>query len=105
MEFKPAQCPTCGGSLQLPDNRRTVNCMYCGATVVVHEAIQAAAAATVPNLLKLARAAAQSSNYVEAYDYFTRVLELDGGNSNAWAGKAEAAGRLSGQHSFRMPEM
>jgi hypothetical protein len=79
--------------------------MYCGATVVVQEAIQAAAAATIPNLLKLARAAAQSSNYQEAYDYFTRVLELDAGNSESWTGKAEAAGRMSGQSTFRMPEM
>lgn len=105
MHFKPAQCPSCGGSLQLPDDRTTVNCMYCGATVVVREAIQAVATAMVPNLLKLARAAAHSSNHQEAYDYFTRVLEIDGNNSEAWTGKAEAAGRMSGQHSFRMPEM
>src|SRR4029453_7604734 len=101
MEFKPAQCPPCGGSLQVPDDRLTVNCMYCGATVVVRDAIHAAAAATVPNLLKLAHAAAQSSNHKEAYDYFTRVLELDGSNTDAWAGRAEAVGRLSGQHTFR----
>ncbi len=79
--------------------------MYCGATVVVRDAIQAAAAASVPNLLKLARAAAQSSNHQEAYNYFTRVLEVDGTNAEAWSGKAEAAGSMSGQHSFRMPEM
>lgn len=105
MEFKPAQCPSCGGSLQLPDDRKSVNCMYCGATVVVNDAIQAAAAASIPNLLKLATAAAQSRNYQEAYLYYTKALELDGRNSQAWAGKAEAAGFLSSQHSFRIPEM
>lgn len=82
-----------------------MNCMYCGATVVVRQAIQAAAVASVPNLLKLARAAGQSANHKEAYDYFTRVLEIDASNADAWAGKAEAAGRMSGQHQFRMPEM
>jgi tetratricopeptide (TPR) repeat protein len=95
MTFKPAQCPTCGGSLQLPDDRPTVNCMYCSSTIVVREAIQAAAAASVPNLLKLARTDSESLNHKEAYEYFSRVLELDGDNGDAWAGKAEAAGWLS----------
>ena len=105
MEFKPAQCPTCGGSLQVPENRTSVRCMYCGGAVVVREAINAAMSASVPNLLKLATAAAQSQNHKEAYDYFTRVLELDSTNSEAWAGKASAAGRLSNGQSFRIPEM
>jgi hypothetical protein len=105
MSFKPAQCPNCGGSLQLPDDRTTVNCMYCGVSIVVHEAIQAAAVATVPNLLRLAQTALASSNSQEAYEYFTRVLEIDVNNTHAWAGKAEAAGKLSSQQTFRMPEM
>jgi hypothetical protein len=95
MSFKPAQCPSCGGSLQVPDDHATVKCLYCGGAVIVREAIQAAAAASVPNLLKLARVAMESSNYQEGYDYYSRVLELDGDNSGAWAGKAEAAGSLS----------
>jgi hypothetical protein len=92
MEFKPAHCPSCGGSLQVPDDRLTVNCMYCGASVIVREAIQAAAVASIPNLLRLANTAAFSGNYHEAYNYFTRVLEYDSHNCEAWAGKAEAAG-------------
>lgn len=42
MNFKPAQCPNCAGALQLPDDKTTVNCMYCGMTIVVREAIKAA---------------------------------------------------------------
>lgn len=105
MEFKPAQCPSCGGSLQLPDDRQSVNCIYCGGRVIVHDAIQAAASASIPNLLKLATAAAQSQNHQEAYHYYTKALELDAYNSEAWAGKAESAGSLSTQHTFRIPEM
>jgi tetratricopeptide (TPR) repeat protein len=105
MEFKPAQCPSCGGSLQLPDDRTSVNCMYCGGSVIVQEAIQAAVSASVPNLLKLARAAAHSQNHQEAYHYYTKALELDAHHSEAWAGKAESAGSLSSQHAFRIPEM
>ena len=59
----------------------------------------------MPNLLRLATAASQSQNYQEAYGYYTRALELDSLNSAAWAGKAEAAGRLSNQQTFRFQEM
>lgn len=104
MTFRPAQCPTCGGSLQVPDDHATVKCLYCGGAVIVREAIQAAAAASIPNLLKLARTAASSQNYQEAYDYFSRVLELDGDNSAAWVGRGEAAGWLTRQTSG-IPEM
>lgn len=105
MEFKPAQCPSCGGSLQVPDDRLTVTCMYCGGAVIVREAIQAAVQASIPNLLRLARTAALSGNHREAYDYFTKVLEYDSHNCEAWAGKAEAAGWQSGPNGFRIHEM
>jgi len=79
--------------------------MYCGASVIVREAIQTAAVASVPNLLRLANTAALSGNYHEAYNYFTKVLEYDSHNSEAWAGKAEAAGWQSCPNGFRIPEM
>ena len=43
MTFKAATCPSCGGALQVPDDRATVKCMYCGVDVIVREAIQLAA--------------------------------------------------------------
>lgn len=79
--------------------------MYCGATIVVREAIQAAAVASLPNLLKLARTAFQSRNYPEAYEYFTRVLEADADNWEAWAGKAEASGLMAGPQEVRLQEI
>src|SRR5207247_5337586 len=105
MNFRAAKCPTCGGELQVPDDRSTVKCMYCAGTIVVREAIQAVAAASLPNLFKLARTAAEAENHQQAYEYFSRILEIDGQNSEAWAGKAKAAGWLSGQNQFRLPEM
>lgn len=105
MTFKAATCPNCGGALQVPDDRMTVTCMYCAGTVVVREAIQAAAAASLPNLLKLARTAAAPGNCQEAYEYYSRVLEIDANNVQAWTGKAEACGRLTSEGSFRLPEM
>jgi tetratricopeptide (TPR) repeat protein len=79
--------------------------MYCGGTIVVRDAIHAAAIASLPNLLKLARTALQSRNYREAYDYFTRVLEADSDNWEAWAGKAEASGLMSGPQEVRLQEI
>jgi hypothetical protein len=79
--------------------------MYCGDTVIVKEAIQAAAIGNVRNWSKIARTAMESGNYGEAYDFFTRILEVDGENSEAWIGKAEAAGRMSTIQNCRLPEM
>ena len=105
MNFKPAQCPNCAGALQLPDDRNTVNCMYCGITIVVREAIQAAAIGQAKNWLKIAGTAAQSGNHQEAYEFYTRILEVDADNSEAWLGRAEAAGRLSTVTNSRLMEM
>jgi DNA-directed RNA polymerase subunit RPC12/RpoP len=40
MTFQAGKCPECGGDLQLPDDRTTVKCMYCGVDVTVQEVIQ-----------------------------------------------------------------
>jgi hypothetical protein len=103
--FKAATCPSCGGALQLPDDRATVKCMYCGVDVIVREAIQAAAIGNVDNWLKIARTAARAGNHQEAYEYFTRVLEVNADNIEAWFGKGEAAGMMSLPENFRLPEM
>jgi hypothetical protein len=105
MTFKAARCPNCSGDLQVPDDRDVVKCMYCGGDVIVHEAIQAVAGGNARNWLVIAKAALEAHNNSEAYEYYTRVLEVDASNSEAWAGKAEAAGWQSTLNSFRLPEM
>lgn len=30
MSFKPAKCPNCAGDIQVPEDRDTVKCIYCG---------------------------------------------------------------------------
>lgn len=72
---------------------------------MVREAIHAAAVASLPNLLRLARTAIQSRNYREAYEYFTRVLEADADNWEAWSGKAEASGFMAGPQEVRLQEI
>jgi hypothetical protein len=79
--------------------------MYCGVEIIVQQAISEAALPSIHNLIRLARSAAQSKNHQEAYEYFTRVLELDSHHCEAWVGKANASGWLSNETSFRIPEM
>jgi tetratricopeptide (TPR) repeat protein len=53
----------------------------------------------------LAKTAIDGKNYQEAFNYYTRVLEVHPQNYEAWLGKGEAAGWLSTLEDFRMHEM
>ena len=104
MEFRAAKCPECGGDLQVPPDRDVLKCMYCGKDIVVRQAIEQGQAKSVENWLRLADAAAEAENQEEAYRYFTKVLEVDTGNSRAWFGKAVAAGWSSNLSQNRYTE-
>jgi hypothetical protein len=91
MTFKPAKCPNCAGDLQVPEDRDSVKCMYCGSDIVVREAIRLAGGVNVANLLELAQEAMNSQNYSEAFKYFSKVLEYDSNNQKAWLGKGFAS--------------
>lgn len=105
MTFKAAICPSCGGQLQVPDDRDSVKCMYCGTDIVVRQAIQSGTGVNIENYLKLAVTANNAGNYQEAYNYYSKVLEYDINNSEAWFGKARAAGWLSNFADFRNTEI
>jgi tetratricopeptide (TPR) repeat protein len=104
MTFVAATCPACAGALQVPDDRDIVKCMYCGVDVVTRQAIQLISG-NASNFFELATAAAAAGNYAEAYDYYTKVLEIEPQNAEAWLGKATAAGWLSTLSDFRFSEM
>ncbi len=105
MSFVPATCPSCGGNLQVPDDRDQVKCMYCGGDIIVRQAITLAAGVNVGNLIQLAEAAAAASNYKEAYDYYTKSLEYDPTNATSWVGKGKAAGWMSKVNDLKLQEM
>ena len=106
MSFKAAKCPNCAGDLQVPEDRDSVKCMYCGSDIIVREAIKAAAAGVnIENLFNLAKSAFESRNFQEAFDYYTRVLEVDVQNYEAWLGKGLSAGWMSTLADFRFSEM
>ncbi|OQB73604.1 MAG: hypothetical protein BWX92_03311 [Deltaproteobacteria bacterium ADurb.Bin135] len=105
MSFKAAKCPNCAGDLQVPEDRDSVKCMYCGSDIIVREAIKAAAASVnIENLFSLAKSAFDAGNFQEACDYYTRILEADVNNYEAWLGKGLSAGWLSSIQNYRIPE-
>jgi hypothetical protein len=79
--------------------------MFCGGSIVVREAIHAAVIANVSNWAHLAGVARKSSNFAEAYSYYTRILEVEPYNHDAWFGKGEAAGWLYTPGQNRLAEM
>ncbi len=105
MTFRAAKCPECGADIQVPQDRDAVKCMYCGKNIIVRQAIQASAGPQVRNWMRLASAAAEAGNHEEAYGYYTRVLEIEPENYEAWLGKAIAAGWGSGLNSARFSEL
>lgn len=40
MEFVTGKCPKCNGELQIPENRETIICMYCGEEIDAKQAIE-----------------------------------------------------------------
>lgn len=89
MSFKAAKCPNCAGDIQVPDDKYSAKCMYCGSDIVVREAIQAAAGGVnIKNLLMLAKDAEKSGNNEEAYQFYSTILEHDSKLIEAILGRA-----------------
>ena len=89
-KFVPAQCPSCGGALQVPDNREKVLCMYCGTTIMLYQKGNSTTARTshITHLLNSARTELQRQNSAKAYNYFQQAVEEDPQNIEAWLGRA-----------------
>ena len=105
MNFKAAVCPSCGGQLQVPDDRDSVKCMYCGSEIIVREAIQKASCRTrriiyglpklvseIYQLTSVDKRRDEKSNTV--LEYCNKALEIDFKNSEAWYLRGTCAGML-----------
>jgi len=104
VDFVAAKCPQCSANLQVPRNCDIVKCMYCGGDIVIKQAAKRNTIDT-NNLNELGWDAINAGNYVEAYRYFTKVVERDPNHSNAWIGKGIAAGWQSTPQRPRLKEM
>ena len=89
MSFKPVKCPNCAGDIQVPDDRDTAKCMYCGSAIIVKEAIRAVGSKNLNNILEMAKTALESGNQEEGLKYINSYLEDDQNNAEAWHLKAQ----------------
>ena len=84
-----AKCPRCGGIMSLKRGG-DVLCEFCGSKFFLHEAYRGESE-EIQNYYELAYNAQESNNPVEAFQYFTKILELNTGENLAWYGKGIAA--------------
>lgn len=95
MTFVAARCPQCGGELQLDNQKEAGFCMHCGTKIIVQDAIRAVKIDNthmVDKWMKMGDLAAESNNQSEAYDYYTKIAEVDPENWLALFKKGRAAG-------------
>lgn len=81
MEFLKGVCPHCSGELQIPHDRETVICMYCGKELLVKDALvqQEAASRPEPVTDEAAIEALQNLLYgiENPMQYFKKALYMD----------------------------
>ena len=87
MTFKPAKCPNCAGDIQVPEDRDTAKCMFCGSDIIVREAIRLAGGINIENLLAFAKHSEELGDFSKALEYYDKILESDVKNVPAWIGK------------------
>jgi hypothetical protein len=102
MSFRAIACFSCLRDIQVPSDIPNPTCPYCGAAAGREGA---APAATISNLMGMAKTAELAGNNAEAMNYFNRVLEADPTNSEAWIGKGKAAGWQTTLSNIRVSEM
>lgn len=98
MSFKSARCPNCSGELSLDPKMDKGFCMHCGSEIIVEDAIKKVKVdgiASAENLVTMADNAREIGSYKDAYDYYTKALEIDPENSEIKLNKALMAGMLA----------
>lgn len=108
MPFVAARCPQCGGEIQVDNQKDSGFCLHCGSKILVQEAIRAVQidnSHMLDTWIKLGKAALESNNYSEAYDYFTKILEVKPDDWFATLYKGYSAGLLSTWERPRIDEL
>ncbi|MCB0722544.1 MAG: hypothetical protein KDC42_09580 [Ignavibacteriae bacterium] len=94
MSIIAVKCPSCGASLNVPDDKDFVKCEFCESTVRVREAVRLYTEADIPDWLILADSAMKMNKVSEGLHYYIKVLEVDAKVARAWLGRAEGTGKL-----------
>jgi tetratricopeptide (TPR) repeat protein len=83
-------CPSCNGSLELPDNLGVAHCMYCGTKILLQQPTEAKEKDAIQRYKELCKTALESKNYDEVIKFCNSILEMDTRDVDAWIYKAEA---------------
>lgn len=81
-------CPSCGGSLELPDNLTVAHCIYCGTKILLDQEGVVHERRDLSRYIELCKVAVEAKNHTEVIEYCNRILELDPKNIEAWINKA-----------------
>ncbi len=74
------KCPSCGANLELDNSKDYGICDYCGTKVMQEKIVvehRIDESGKYKNYINLANRAYLSRNYKEAYEYYTKALEID----------------------------
>lgn len=108
IEFIAANCPNCGGELRVPNNQDKVLCMYCGYDVLIHDSTKLTAEVTIKvdieKTLRQAKIAEEAKNYDDGYKYFSKVVESDPDNIEAWLGRSRCTAWKPGNNDHKLLE-
>lgn len=108
------KCPNCGGALELDDSKEFGFCVYCGTQVRIQDEktrVEVSGSVTFDesdkykNFLNLATQAYTAGNMEEAYNYYTRALEIKQSDYIPVFRKALCAGYLSTDSGLRIEEI
>lgn len=97
MGFKTLNCPNCGAQVSLDEGKEFGFCEFCGTKIVQEKIIiehRVDESEKFQNLSKLAENAYAAHNWQEAYDYYTRAMEIKQGDYIAVFRKAMSSGHL-----------
>ncbi len=89
MEVRKLTCPSCGAQLDIPPHLSRAHCMYCGSELVV-QVRDEEEVKVVETHLQLGWVAWEAENFPEALEHFSKALEADPNNVDAWVKKAMA---------------
>ena len=89
MEVRKLTCPSCGAQVDVPADLSRAHCLYCGSELVVkvpdEEKVK-----VVETHMELGSVALEAENFPEALEHFSKALEADPNNVDAWVKKAMA---------------
>ena len=98
MGITALKCPGCGANVEFDSDRDYGFCEYCGTKVMQEKIVvehRVDETEKYGNIIRLANQAYAAGNYSEAYDYYTKSLEIKQDNYMVFFRKALCAGHLS----------